>query len=63
MMTLSQSGSSLPFEPYAGEYVPGMSDEEELKRMGFDVSQSEGIGELDDFDRGMLGDEGFRIEQ
>jgi len=63
MMTLSNPASPFPFEPYAGEYIPGMSDEEELKRMGRDMSQSEGVGELDDFDREILGSEGFRIEQ
>lgn len=62
MMTLAQSGSSSPFEPYAGEYIPGMSDAEELKRMGFDISTAEGVGDLDDFDRDMLGDQEFRIE-
>lgn len=60
MMTLATQGSSSPFEPYAGEYIPGMSDEEELKRMGVAVSNSEGIGELDDFDQEMLSD--FRVE-
>lgn len=63
MMTLASPGSSSAFEPYAGEYIPGMSDEEELRRMGHDLSNSDGVGEMDDFDRSILGDEGFRIEQ
>lgn len=63
MMTLAQAGSNSPFEPYAGEYIPGMSDEEELKRMGIDVSNSQGVGDLDDFDRDMISGSEFRIEQ
>lgn len=61
MMTLPSISSS-QFEPYAGEYIPGMSDEEELKRMGIDVTNSQGIGELDDFDQEMLGNETYRVE-
>lgn len=62
MMTLPTPNSGSPFEQYAGEYVPGMSDEEELKRIGIDVSNMRSVGDLDDFDREILGDEGFRVE-
>lgn len=56
MMTLSNPTSPFPFEPYAGEYIPGMSDAEELKRMGRDISQAEGIGDMnfDDYDQEMI---------
>jgi len=56
MMTLATPSSPSPFEPYAGEYIPGMSDAEELKRMGIDVSQAQGVGEMgfDDYDQEML---------
>jgi len=56
MMTLSTPTSPSPFEPYAGEYIPGMSDSEELKRMGRNMADADGIGEVnfDDYDSEML---------
>jgi len=62
MMTLSQPNSPSLFNPYE-EYIPGMSDEEELRRIGRMISESEGVGEMDDLDQEALGDLGFRIEQ
>lgn len=40
------------------DYIPGMSDEEELRRIGNYAAQSDGLGEeiYDDFDKQALQD-------
>lgn len=62
MMTLQHNPS--PSTSEYDNYVPGMSDEEELKRIGDYVSQHDGLGEeiYDDLDKQALDDLGLRVE-
>lgn len=63
MMTLAHQPSDSTFEPYS-DYIPGMSDEEELKRMGRAYAETDGLGEeiYTDVEEAALQDLGFKTE-